>query len=63
MPAAANSLGKKCAEQPFETDVFSSQDARMSLYDPYSPGLTAMQRAELDRQREFVALLRHLEVK
>jgi hypothetical protein len=36
--------------------------AELTRLDPYRPGLSAMQRAEIDNQREFVARLRLLRV-
>lgn len=39
---------------------YHAAEAELTRLDPYRPGLSAMQRAEIDNQREFVARLRRL---
>lgn len=41
---------------------YQAAGAELARLDPYRPGLSAMQRAEIDRQREFVGQLHRLSV-
>ena len=42
---------------------YQAAEAELTRLDPYRPGLSALQRAEIDNQREFVAQLRRLGVR